>query len=93
MAITKADLVDAVFKEIGGTKGRVIDAVEMVFETMKKVLERGERLKISGFGSFNPRDKKTRTGRNPKTGQAIKISARRVVTFRASPVLKEKMNS
>ena len=55
--------------------------------------ERGERLKISGFGSFNPRDKKTRVGRNPKTGDAIQISARRVVTFKASPVLKERINS
>ena len=93
MTLTKADLVEAVFKEIGGTRGRAIDAVEMVFETMKKVLERGERLKISGFGSFNPRDKKTRVGRNPKTGDAIQISARRVVTFKASPVLKERINS
>ena len=93
MAMTKADLIDAVFKKIGGTRSQTVEAVETVFETIKQVLERGEKLKISGFGNFTPRDKKTRTGRNPKTGEAIKISARRVVTFKASPVLKAKMNS
>ena len=59
---------------------------------MKQVLERGEKIKISGFGNFTPSDKKTRVGRNPKTGAAIEISARRVVTFKASPVLKTRMN-
>ena len=93
MATTKADLVDAVFKQIGGSEVRSVDAVEVVFETMKQVLESGEKLKVSRFGNFTPRDKRTRVGRNPKTGEAIEISARRVVTFKASPVLKVRMNS
>ena len=93
MALTKADIVNEVFKKLGSKRSQAVEAVDLVFETMKKVLERGERLKISGFGSFNPRDKKTRVGRNPKTGEQLKISARRVVTFRASPVLKAKLNS
>ena len=92
MAITKADIVEEVYKQVGFSKGQASEIVETVFETMKQVLERGEKLKISGFGNFTPRDKKTRIGRNPKTGEAIEISARRVVTFKASPVLKKKMN-
>ena len=92
MAITKADIVEEVYKRVGFSKGQASEIVETVFETMKQVLERGEKLKISGFGNFTPRDKKTRIGRNPKTGEAIEISARRVVTFKASPVLKRKMN-
>lgn len=92
MAMTKADIVNAVFKKVGGTRYQAVEAVETVFETIRQVLERGEKLKISGFGSFTPRDKKTRVGRNPKTGEAIEISARRVVNFKASPVLKEIMN-
>jgi integration host factor subunit alpha len=59
---------------------------------MKSTLERGEKLKISGFGNFTPRNKRARRGRNPKTGQEIEITARRVVTFKASPLLKAKMN-
>ncbi|RME25634.1 MAG: integration host factor subunit alpha [Deltaproteobacteria bacterium] len=90
--MTKADIVEEVYKRVGFSKGQASEIVETVFETMKQVLERGEKLKISGFGNFTPRDKKTRIGRNPKTGEAIEISARRVVTFKASPVLKKKMN-
>ena len=93
MALTKAEIVNEVFKKVGGTRSEATDAVDVVFETMKQVLERGEKLKISGFGNFTPRDKKTRVGRNPKTGATIEISARRVVTFKASPVLKARMNS
>ncbi len=68
------------------------DIVETILETMKSTLERGEKLKISGFGNFTPRNKRTRVGRNPKTGESINITARRVVTFKASPVLKALMN-
>ena len=93
MAMTKANIVEEVYKKVGFSKSQAAEIVETVFETMKQVLERGEKLKISGFGNFTPRDKKTRIGRNPKTGEAIEISARRVVTFKASPVLKEKMNN
>jgi integration host factor subunit alpha len=92
MAVTKADIVNEVFNKLGGTRSEATDAVETVFDTMKQVLERGEKLLISGFGKFTPKDKKTRNGRNPKTGETITISARRVVTFRASPVLKDRMN-
>jgi len=92
MAMTKADIVEEVVKKIGFPKSQAADIVETVFETMKETLERGEKLKISGFGNFTPRDKKTRMGRNPKTGEPMEISARRVVTFKASPVLKDKMN-
>ena len=91
MAMTKANIVEEVYKKVGFSKSQAAEIVETVFETMKQVLERGEKLKISGFGNFTPRDKKTRIGRNPKTGEAIEISARRVVTFKASPVLKAKM--
>jgi len=92
MAMTKADIVEEVVKKIGFPKSQAADIVETVFETMKETLERGEKLKVSGFGNFTPRDKKTRMGRNPKTGEPMEISARRVVTFKASPVLKDKMN-
>jgi integration host factor subunit alpha len=92
MAMTKANIVEEVYKKVGFSKSQAAEIVETVFETMKQVLESGEKLKISGFGNFTPRDKKTRIGRNPKTGEAIEISARRVVTFKASPVLKARMN-
>jgi integration host factor subunit alpha len=92
MAMTKANIVEEVHKRVGFPKSQASEVVEMVFETMKATLERGEKLKISGFGNFTPRNKKTRVGRNPKTGEAIEISARRVVTFKASPVLKSRMN-
>ena len=92
MAMTKSNIVDAVHKKVGFPKSQVAEAVDTVLETMKQVLERGEKLKISGFGNFTPRDKKTRVGRNPKTGAAIEISARRVVTFRCSGKLRDKVN-
>lgn len=92
MAITKADLVEEVYKKVGFSKNQAAEIVETLFETMKQVLERGEKIKLSGFGNFSLRDKKTRLGRNPKTGEAIEISARRVVTFKASPVLKARIN-
>jgi integration host factor subunit alpha len=93
MALTKADLVEKVFKKVGFSKNQAMEIVETVFETIKEVLERGEKIKISGFGNFALRNKKTRVGRNPKTGQTIEISARRVVTFKASPVLKARINN
>ena len=92
MAMTKANIVEEVYKKVGFSKSQAAEIVETVFETMKQTLERGEKLKISGFGNFTPRDKKSRIGRNPKTGKAIEISARRVITFKPSPVLKQKMN-
>lgn len=91
--MTKADIVDAVIEKVGGfSKKEAADAVESVFETVKKTLEKGEKLKVSGFGNFVVRDKLARTGRNPQTGQDLVINARRVLTFRPSPVLKKALN-
>ena len=92
MALTKADIVETVMAKVGFSRNQTYDLVEMIFETMKQTLEKGEKLKISGFGNFSPRDKRSRLGRNPKTGESMEITARRVVTFKASPVLKNKMN-
>ena len=91
--MTKADIVDAVYHKLGGfTKREAAEVVEVVFETIKDTLARGEKLKISGFGNFVVRDKKARTGRNPQTGEEIVISARSVLTFKPSQVLKAELN-
>ena len=93
MTVTKAELCEAVMKStLGLTASQAKNAVESVFETLKETLERGEHVKLSGFGIFRIRDKSTRLGRNPKTGETMEIAARRVVTFKASPLLKDKMN-
>jgi integration host factor subunit alpha len=89
--VTKADLVEAVHHTVGFSKKESGEIVERVFETMKSTLERGEDLKISGFGKFDVRRKKARRGRNPKTEQGLIISARTVVTFKASQVLKQRV--
>jgi len=86
--LTKADIVEAVFEKVGFSKKESSEMVELVFETMKKTLERGEKIKISGFGKFEVREKNARRGRNPQTGTEIEISARRVLAFRPSQVLK-----
>ena len=92
--MTKADIADAVYAKDGGfSKKEAIDIVETVFETVKKTLEKGEKIKISGFGNFVVRDKKARPGRNPQTGKEITISARRVLTFKASLLLTKALNS
>jgi integration host factor subunit alpha len=86
--LTKADIVESVFQRVGFSKKESSELVELVFETMKKTLERGEKIKISGFGKFEVRQKKPRRGRNPQTGTEIEISARRVLSFKPSQVLK-----
>jgi integration host factor subunit alpha len=86
--MTKADLVETVHNKVGFSKKESADLVELVFDTMKETLERGEKLKISGFGNFEIRDKRPRPGRNPQTGEVIEITARRVLTFKPSHVLK-----
>ena len=92
--MTKADLIDHVHEALGDlTKKQATDIVESVFTLIKQTLANGENLKISGFGSFVLRDKKKRIGRNPKSGDAMTISARRVVTFKPSQVLKNGMNN
>src|SRR6478735_4850352 len=91
--MTKADIVQAVYTRLGGfSKKESADLVDLVFETMKETLGRGEKIKISGFGNFVLRDKRQRPGRNPQTGEPIKISERRVMTFKASQVLKHVLN-
>ena len=90
--MTKADIVEKVYQKIGFTKKEAATFVEMVFDSIKNVLERGEKVKISGFGNFVVRRKKERVGRNPQTGEQIKISARHVLTFRPSQVLKAILN-
>ncbi len=92
-AMTKADIVDKVCEKVGGfSKKEAADLVDQVFDTMKAVLETGEKIKISGFGNFVVREKKPRPGRNPQTGQEITIEARRVLTFKPSNVLKVALN-
>ncbi len=91
--MTKADLVEIVYEKIGGlSKKESQDIVEKIFETMKSSLQQGDKIKISGFGNFTLRDKRPRKGRNPQTGDDIEITARRVLTFRPSQILKFHIN-
>jgi len=90
--MTKADIVELVYEKIGFSKKEASELVEMVFSNLKDVLCQGDRVKISGFGNFVLREKKSRIGRNPQTGEQITISARRVLTFRPSQVLKAMLN-
>ncbi len=89
MAITKAELAVSLHEELGLNKRESKEFVEQFFETVKKSLEEGSSVKLSGFGNFGLRDKPARPGRNPKTGEEIPILARRVVTFKASQKVKE----
>jgi integration host factor subunit alpha len=88
MTLTKAELGDLLFEQVGLNKREARDMVEGFFEEIRTTLERGESVKLSGFGNFLLRDKPQRPGRNPKTGEEIPISARRVVTFHPSQKLK-----
>lgn len=91
--MTKAEIVQALYAKVGGfSKKESADIVDLVFEMMKETLGRGEKIKISGFGNFVLRDKRQRPGRNPQTGDPIKISERRVLTFKASQILKQALN-
>lgn len=90
--VTKADIVEKVYETIGFSKKEASELVELVFLELKKTLRDGEKVKISGFGNFVVRGKSERIGRNPQTGEQIKISARRVLTFRPSQVLKAMLN-
>lgn len=91
--MTKAEIVQALYAKVGGfSKKESADIVDLVFEMMKDTLGRGEKIKISGFGNFVLRDKRQRPGRNPQTGDPIKISERRVLTFKASQILKHALN-
>ena len=89
MAVTKAELALSLHEELGLNKRESKEFVEQFFESIKEAFEQGSSVKLSGFGNFGLRDKPARPGRNPKTGEEIPISARRVVTFKASQKLKE----
>jgi integration host factor subunit alpha len=91
--MTKAEIIDSVYEKVGGfSKKESAELVEAVFDTMKDVLAEGKKIKISGFGNFIVRAKRERMGRNPQTGAPIPITARRVLTFKPSQVLKNVLN-
>ncbi|MBC7692468.1 MAG: integration host factor subunit alpha [Methylotenera sp.] len=91
--MTKADIVESLYEKVGFSKKEAADLVELVFDTLKGTLSQGNKIKISGFGNFVVREKRSRVGRNPQTGQSIEISARRVLTFRPSQVLRAEVNA
>lgn len=93
MAMTKADIVEALYTKVGFSKKEAADLVELVFDELKNTLAQAQKIKISGFGNFVVREKRSRVGRNPQTGQSIEISARKVLTFRPSQVLRSEVNS
>jgi integration host factor subunit alpha len=93
MALTKADMAEKLFEELGLNKREAKELVEVFFDELRDALERGEVIKLSGFGNFVLRDKNQRPGRNPKTGEEIPITARRVVTFRPGQKLKAKVEA
>jgi len=92
VTMTKADIVERIYEKVGFSKKEATEIVEAVFELVKERLEQGEKVKISGFGNFVVNEKRPRKGRNPQTGDEIVISGRRVLTFKASQVLKKVMN-
>ena len=91
--MTRAQLTEAVYQEVGLSRNESAELVETVLEEIATALERGEMVKISSFGSFSVRSKGQRVGRNPKTGEEVPILPRRVLVFRASHVLKDRINS
>jgi len=93
VALTKAELADRLFDEVGLNKREAKEFVDFFFESLRASLEQGEQVKLSGFGNFDLRAKNQRPGRNPKTGEEIPISARRVVTFRPGQKLKSRVES
>ena len=90
--MTKADMIDAICEEIGFSKRESAKIVENMLDIIKERLENGENVMLSGFGSFNIQHKRARVGRNPQTGEDITISARRVLSFKPSNVLREQLN-
>ena len=90
-ALTRADLAEAVHQEVGLTRQDCADLVERTLDLIAEALQQGEAVKLSGFGVFQVRDKRARMGRNPKTGEPAAIDPRRVITFRASQVMKAKI--
>lgn len=93
MALTKADLANTLFEEVGLNKREAKEFVDAWFASIRDALEAGEQVKLSGFGNFQLRDKRKRPGRNPKTGEDVPISARRVVTFKPGQKLKGRVEA
>ena len=93
MALTKADMAESLFNKLGLNKREALELVDLCFQELAACLVLGEQVKLSGFGNFDLRDKKERPGRNPKTGEKIPVSARRVVTFRAGQKLQARVNA
>ena len=92
MTLTKANIVDAIHNDLGFPKNRSAELIEILLEQIKSTLEKGEDVLISGFGKFCVKHKKERRGRNPATGEDMMLTQRRVVTFRCSHLLREKIN-
>jgi integration host factor subunit alpha len=90
--MTKADLVEKIYEKVGFSKKESAELVELVFDIVKSTLEQGDKIKIAGFGNFVVKQKADRRGRNPQTGEEITISARRILTFKPSQVLKASIN-
>ena len=93
MVLTKVDMAESLFKELGLNKREAHDLIDLFFQEMKASLAVGEQVKLSGFGNFDLRDKSERPGRNPKTGEDVLISARRVVTFSAGQKLRGRLEA
>ena len=90
--MTKADIIESIYEKVGLSKEESSRIVELVLQTLKDTLENGEKVKISAFGNFVVRTKRSRRGRNPQTGDEIQITARKVLTFKSSPILKRALN-
>ena len=91
MTVTKADLANTLVEQLGLNKREAKEFVELFFEKIRESLESGESVKLSGFGGFSVRDKKSRPGRNPKTGEEVPVTPRRVVTYKASQKVKDRI--
>ena len=91
MTVPKADLANTLFEQLGLNKREAKEFVELFFEKIRESLESGESVKLSGFGGFSVRDKKSRPGRNPKTGEEVPVTPRRVVTYKASQKVKDRI--
>ena len=93
MTLTKSDIVENLNNEIGLNKREAKELVDMLFNDIKDILSEGHEVKLSGFGNFQLRDKSSRPGRNPRTGEDVEISARRVVTFKPGQKLKDSVKT
>ncbi len=91
--MTKADLVDLVYERVGSSKKEACEVVETIFDIIRESLRHGDKVKISGFGTFVVHQKHARRGRNPQTGDTITIDSRRVLSFKPSQVLKDRVNN